>query len=147
MWYFSSESEFWFFQHCENYRNFLSRFFGKNFVKATHLLNFVKSLLSRNFCHKVTVWKSRKKHDHDHCFYGKINIFSVRSTFLLKKLLKSWFHGNFWTWSRFTSPHCESVRVNFCNFYTTNGVGYHPHKLVWKLNHEIVTACLDSPWN
>ena len=25
---------------------------------------------------------------YDHCFYGKINIFSVKSTFLLKKLLK-----------------------------------------------------------
>ena len=46
-----------------------------------------------------TVWKSCKKHDHH--LNWKIIIFSVKSTFLLKKLLKSWFHGNFWAWSRF----------------------------------------------
>ena len=34
-------------------------------------------------------------------FYGKIKIFYVKSTVLLNKLLKSWFHGNFWEWSRF----------------------------------------------
>ena len=34
----------------------------------------------------IIVWKSRQKHDH-WCF-GKINIFSVKSTKLLKKLLK-----------------------------------------------------------
>ena len=33
------------------------------------------------------------KSDHDFC--GKINIFPVKSTFLLKKLLMSWFHGKF----------------------------------------------------
>ena len=33
--------------------------------------------------------------------YGKINSFSVKSTFLLKKLLKSWFHEFFWAWSCF----------------------------------------------
>ena len=32
----------------------------------------------------------------------QFKIFSVKSTILLKKLLKSWFHGNFWVWSRFT---------------------------------------------
>ena len=36
-----------------------------------------------------TAWKSTIKLDHE--FYGKINIFSVKSTFLLKKLLKSSF--------------------------------------------------------
>ena len=46
-----------------------------------------------------TVWKSRQKYDH--CFLRKIYIFSVKSTTLLKKLLKRWFHGNFWAWSRF----------------------------------------------
>ena len=41
-----------------------------------------------------TVRKSAIKRDQD--FYGKINIFSVRSTFLLKKLLiQSWFHEFF----------------------------------------------------
>jgi len=42
------------------------------------------------------VWKSTIKCDH--YFYGKINIFSVKSTFLLK----SWFHEIFWAWSRFS---------------------------------------------
>ena len=47
----------------------------------------------------ITVWKSAIKRDHD--FYGKINIFSVKSTFLLKKLLNSWFHEKKFAWSRF----------------------------------------------
>ena len=54
--------------------------------------NFAAILLS-------TVWKIRQKQDHS--FDGKFNIFFVKSTFLLKKLLKSSFHGNFWAWSRF----------------------------------------------
>ena len=44
--------------------------------------------VSRNI---FQVWKSTIKSDHD--FSGKINTFSVKSTFLLKKLLKNWFHG------------------------------------------------------
>ena len=63
-----------------------------------------------------TVWKSRQKHDHH--FYGKIAIFSVKSTVLLKKLLKSWFHGNFWAWSRFIVLfHTVCVRPKFRNFH------------------------------
>ena len=67
-------------------------------------INFTKSF--------TTMWKSRQKHDH--CFCGKFKTFSVKSTFLLKKLVKSWFHGNFWAWSRFivffhtVSFHCWS---------------------------------------
>ena len=34
-------------------------------------------------------------------FFWKITIFSVKSTFLLKKLLKSWFHEFFEAWSCF----------------------------------------------
>ena len=41
----------------------------------------------------TTVWKSHQKHDH--CFYGKMNTFYVKSTVLLKKLQKRWFHENF----------------------------------------------------
>ena len=43
-----------------------------------------------------TVWKSAIKSDHHFC--AKINIFSVKSTFLLKKLLKSWFDEIFFQW-------------------------------------------------
>ena len=50
------------------------------------------------------MWKSSQKHDHH--FYGEITIFSDKSTFLLNKLLISWFHRNFLAWSRFsTFPH------------------------------------------
>ena len=54
-----------FITQCGNYGNLLSRFFGKNFVKAKHLLNkllkswfdslmiyLVNAMLSRNFCQK-----------------------------------------------------------------------------------------------
>ena len=44
-------------------------------------------------CLPRTVWKRTIKRDH--YFYGKFNIFFAKSTSLLKKLLKSWFHGNF----------------------------------------------------
>ena len=45
-----------------------------------------------------TVWKSRQKHNH--CFY-KSTFFSRQIKDLLKRLLKSRFHGNLWAWSRF----------------------------------------------
>ena len=47
-------------------------------------------------------------------FYRKINIF----TFLLKKLVKSWFHEIFWVWSRFP------VFSTLCHIYYT--------KISWK---------------
>ena len=62
-------------------------FFRKNSVKLTHLIL------------NCTVWKNTKKSDHDFC--GNINIFSVKSTSLLKISLWSWFHGKFWAWSHF----------------------------------------------
>ena len=87
----------------------------KNFVQSTRYLVFslVKPLLSRNFRKKwklyfhrhfyssnqlfsnsfITVWKRAIKRDHD--LYGKNNIFSVKSMFLLQKLVKSWFHEIF----------------------------------------------------
>ena len=63
---------------CRNFKNLLSHIMTKNFVKATALLeNKLQD----------TLRKSTIKRDHD--FYGKINIFSVKSTFLPKKLLNS----------------------------------------------------------
>ena len=53
--------------HCGNYGILLPRFFRKIFVKLT--------FYRRTLLH--TVWKSRQKYDHD--FYGKMNIFSVKS--------------------------------------------------------------------
>ena len=70
-----------------NIREITFKFFSKTCLFQSQFTNFF-SLLS--FC---TVWKSTIKCDHD--FYGKINIFSVKSTFLLKKLLRSWFHEFF----------------------------------------------------
>ena len=58
---------------------------------------YVKSILG--ILEGPTVWKSRQKHDH--CFCRKIYIFSVKSTLLRKKLLMSWFHGNFLALSLF----------------------------------------------
>ena len=40
-----------------------------------------------------TVWKTAIKSDHDFC--AKINIFSVKSTLLLKAVLECWFDGIF----------------------------------------------------
>ena len=45
------------------------------------------------------MWKSSTKRES--YSYGKINIFSVKSTILLNKLLKRWFHEKFWVWSHF----------------------------------------------
>ena len=57
----------------------------------------------------ITVWKNAMKCDHDFC--AKINIFSVKSSFLIKKLLKSWFHGKFLSVIVFSStfPHSWAV--------------------------------------
>ena len=53
-------------------------------------------------CGNHTVWKSRQKYDHH--FYLNIDIFSVKPTFLITKLLKSWFHGIFFfAWSHFSA--------------------------------------------
>ena len=57
-----------------------------------------------------------------HCFYGKFNIFSVKSTSILKKLLKSWFHGNFWAWFAFFNifPHCEFQLEYFSSIHNNS---------------------------
>ena len=95
-------------EHSVEKREILSH--QKIFRQINSLVTYlVKPLLSRNFCKKcvrensrnfhTVVWKSTIKRDHT--FHRKINIFSVKLTFLLKKLLKSWFHEMFWAWSRF----------------------------------------------
>ena len=83
-------------------------------------INFlVTSLVSRNFCQNklrvnfhifLTVEKYYKNCDHDFC--GKIIIFFVKSTFLLK----SWFHKFFLSMFAFYSTflHC----AQFSNFHT-----------------------------
>ena len=52
-----------------------------------------KQCFTKDITNTVTMWKSTIKRDHN--FYGKIDTFSVKLTFLLKKLLKSWFHEIF----------------------------------------------------
>ena len=78
----------YFFTQCGNYGNLLSRFFGKNFVEATHLLNkslkswydgknfgeskffifstmcFSNTLLSRNFCQTKNVLDQNHRNFH-----------------------------------------------------------------------------------
>ena len=72
--------------------------FDKRFVIVTIFFLYFPVKLTE-FIHHSAVWKSCQKRVH--CFSGKINISSIKSTFLLKKLLKSWFHGNFWEWLHF----------------------------------------------
>ena len=60
--------------------NVLSHFFGKKF-----LITFIPQHSVEKYC------KTRGDHD----FYGKINNFSVKSTFLLKKLINVDFTENF----------------------------------------------------
>ena len=64
--------------------------------------------------HRTQLWKNTTKSDHNFC--GKINIFSVKSTFLPKKILRSWFHGKFLSVIAFsnTFPYCvEETPKNF----------------------------------
>ena len=86
---------------CGNYGNLLSRYFGKNFVKTTHLLNRV-DLTEKNFGQR------------------KFFVFPQCAT-LVVKFRKI----NFLTKKKYTVnhrekfpilPHC--VRVNFRNFHT-----------------------------
>ena len=57
-----------------------SEFYVKSYRYIELYQNMHYSVLSHS-----AVWKSTIKSDHD--FRGKINIFSVKSTFLLKKLI------------------------------------------------------------
>ena len=58
-----------------------------------------------------------------HCFNEKFNIFSVKSTSILKKLLKSWFYGNFLAWFAFFCifPHFELQLKYFSSIHQTLG--------------------------
>ena len=100
---------------CHNFHEFyvnqLQKTLFNLFSRIFREIKFKKSC-------KSTVWKSAIKSDHDFC--AKINIFSVKSTLLLKKLLKSWFDGKFLNVIAFSStfPHCErfSEKVNLMEF-------------------------------
>ena len=90
---------------CGNNENSHSRFFGKNFVKATVLL---KKLL-RSWFHGIFFSVSEKEFlvlQHHHYFYGKINIVFVKVTVYLNK---SWFHGIF-------LPHFHLVLLKSSSF-------------------------------
>ena len=68
---------------------------GQFYVFSTHI-RYMPSLQSFEL-----IWRNFLNHSQctlrisDHDFCGKIIILSVKSTNLLKKLLKSWFHGKF----------------------------------------------------
>ena len=61
-------------------------------------------------CRCDTVWKISIKRDHDS--YGKVNIFSVKSKFSLKRLLKSWFHKKIFSVIAFFSMYFSTLCVN-----------------------------------
>ena len=91
---------------CGNYRNLLS---PKKIRQSKYLvIHLVKTLFSRNFCQKYVRLNHSNFHSvhtvlckkHDHCYihiFGKFNFFPSNQSYLLK----SWFHGNFLSWSRF----------------------------------------------
>ena len=65
--------------------------YGIRFVNMFHqeISSIWQKFSNPTVCGKVI------KNAIDHHFYLKINIFSVKSTVLLKKLLNSWFHERF----------------------------------------------------
>ena len=114
------------------YGNSLSRIFGENFVKVTDLLDkLLKSWFHEIFCCQMQMdakireinWFRTKSHK---LFLRKIHNFSVKSTFLLKKLLTTnWFYGNFWAWSRlfvviFTLWHYNVNCFQFHDFFSSD---------------------------
>ena len=71
----------------------------------TYLISRKKRLMYRTLSHRV--WKKYKTHSVKKYYQTRSRVlrknqhFSVKSTFLLKKLLKSWFHEIFLAWSYF----------------------------------------------
>ena len=53
--------------------------------------NFI--LWNQHFFRQIILSTTHVKRDHE--FYGKINIFSVKSTILLKNSTRNWFHEKF----------------------------------------------------
>ena len=91
------------------------RFFNlakkKYFVKSTF-----NSLATSFFRTQWGKWGLK----HDHNLYGKINIFPSNQLFL-KKLLKSWFHENFWArslWKKNSSNYLFSKFFSKSNAFT-----------------------------
>ena len=74
----------------------------KYFVKSIHNVNL--SLIKINL-------NSRKFRKHS-IFTEKSTFFPVKSTLLLNKLVKSWFHGNSWVWSRFIVLFAQCFSVS-----------------------------------
>ena len=75
------------------------------------ILIFRQNIFSHLHIYVHTMWEITAKRDHD--YTEKSTFFPVKSSFSLKNLLKSWFHGNFWTWSRRTRLkwfHVKSVK-------------------------------------
>ena len=103
------------FGGCDDKRSMKSRWDYSCRLQMTHIhpLNFMQfqkcvyifqlffnnfSKIFREINSLLTSLASFHETRFDHNLCGKINVFSVKSTFLLKKLpklLKSWFHGKF----------------------------------------------------
>ena len=87
---------------CGNYRNLLSHFFGKNFVKPSLLL---KKLLKSSFYNTTacTVWKNEK--------FSLTEKRFRETSYLVIPLVKTLLSRNF----------CQKrVRADFCNFHIMN---------------------------
>ena len=87
-------------------------------LNICHFWFHVKSEWQKKICsfHTMpppypTVWKSTIKHDQ--CFYGKINIFSVKSTVLLKKSLTNRFDEIICRWEQIC--HFSILWTFFCH--------------------------------
>ena len=89
----------------EKYHKTRSRFLRKN----QHFFREIKKLLFEEFVSRISRFLTWSRYlvcstIPPQCGKTKNSLprkyFSVKSTFLLIMLLKSWFHGNFWAWSR-----------------------------------------------
>ena len=101
------------------YENILSRFFPKNFVKATFLSTSIYDLVLLDVCHfhhhvaliRIT---SLPNFSYFQSIYRDTRLMIKYWILHPRILLKKWFHEIFWAWSRF-----HSVLWKFANFTFT----------------------------
>ena len=91
---------------------------------------FSKKLISRNFCNKAVAAKFRNFHTVSRKLH-----FSVKSAFLPKKLLKSWFHELFFRWER-NVYRFSKVWILFFDTHSVEITKFCCHSFVTKI-----------PWN
>ena len=85
----------------------------RHYSKLKNILWTQQNILLSNSILRITVWKSRQKHDQS-LFLSKNRHFSVKPTFLLK----SWFHGKLFfvcnpVFQHFSTLHCCAHQRKF----------------------------------